>query len=261
MIGVDLHLKPGSAPCRAPVTDLNPKLRADLQETINTWLQEGVIEPSSSEWASALVPVKKRDGTVRWAVDFRQINSQLEGDSYPLPNTNALLEQSAGKQVYSSLDCTNAYFTLQINQDSRKYTAFISPFGLYQFRKLPFGLKRAPSIYSQFAAYAMQKVAKQDLANYLDDTLLGSYSGEEHFSRLREVFQAHRQDGLLLKPSKTFLFQTEVKFLGNILSEKGISMDPEYCEKLVEWPKTILGKDLASFLALDFQPELLPCML
>ena len=248
MMGVDLHLKPGSAPCRAPVRDLNPKLRADLQETINAWLQEGVIEPSSSEWASALVPVKKRDGTVRWAVDFRQINSLLEGDSYPLPNINALLEQSAGKQVYSSLDCTNAYFTLQINQDSRKYTAFISPFGLYQFRKLPFGLKQAPSIYSRFVAYAMQKVAKQDLANYLDDTLLGSHSGEEHLARLREVFQAHREAGLLLKPSKTFLFQTEVRFLGHILSEKGISMDPEYCEKLVEWPKPVLGKELASFL-------------
>ena len=70
MMGVDLHLKPGSMPCRAPVRDLNPKLRADLQETINTWLQDGVIEPSSSDWASALVPVKKHDGTVRWAVDF-----------------------------------------------------------------------------------------------------------------------------------------------------------------------------------------------
>ena len=77
----------------------------------------------------------------------------------------------------------------------------------------------------------MQRVAKQDLANYLDDTLLGSHSGEEHLSRLREVFQAHREAGLLLKPSKTFLFQTEVRFLGHILSEKGISMDPEYCDK------------------------------
>ena len=245
---VNLTPKPGSRPCRAQVRDLNPKLIKDLQATIDDWLRDGVIEPSSSEWASALVPVKKKDGTVRWAVDFRMVNTMLEGDSFPLPNINALLDRLAGKVVYSSLDCSNAYFTLRINQDSRKYTAFVSPLGLFQFQKLPFGLKQAPSIYSRFVAFAMQKIHRPDLANYLDDTLLGSLDGEEHLARLREVFQAHREAGLLLKPSKTFLFQTEVKFLGHILSEKGISMDIEYCENLASWELPNTGKELASFL-------------
>ncbi|MCP3662412.1 MAG: RNA-directed DNA polymerase [Gammaproteobacteria bacterium] len=124
-----LELKPRSEPVRQKYRDLNPVLLADLQKEVADWHRNDVIEVRSSPLASPLVPVRKKDGEARWAVDFRKLNASLKQDSYPLPKISSLLECAGGHQVYSTLDATAAYFNKEIEPDSRQLTACSTPEG------------------------------------------------------------------------------------------------------------------------------------
>ncbi len=104
MVELQLRLEPGTQPIRQKFWNLNPKQEAELDAQLETWLAEGVIEPSSSAWSSPLVPIKKKDGSTRWAVDYRALNKCLELDSYPLPKIQQLVERAGGHRVYSALD-------------------------------------------------------------------------------------------------------------------------------------------------------------
>ena len=108
MVTMKLRLKPGTEPVRQRYRELNPKMLKDLEKQMSAWSDQGVIEPSTSPWARPLVPVRKKDGTIRWAVDFRHLNSCLEMDSYPLPRIQTLLDRAGGHRVYSALDATAA---------------------------------------------------------------------------------------------------------------------------------------------------------
>ena len=161
-----------------------------------------------------------------WAIDYRSLNEILEGDSYPLPNIDSLLDQVAGKQIFSSLDTSQAFLSIKLSETSKHITAFICPEGSFEFNRLPFGLKVSPSLYSRFIHNALRKIAGSDLAIYLDDILLASDNIDEHFDRLEQLFDAHIEAGLLLKPSKTKLFKGEIEFLGHIISHRGIETSP-----------------------------------
>ena len=248
LVELDLKLQPGAAPVRQKVRPLNPAMEADLQKQLDAWLEQGVIETSDSPWSSPLVPVRKKDGTVRWAVDYRRVNQVLEQDAYPLPRIQTLLEKAGGHQVYSTLDQTQAYFNIRIAEKSRKITAFATPNGLYQFRKMPFGLSVAPAVYSRFIAAALNRLGTRGINVYLDDVLVFSRTLTEHLHRMREVFQVHRDAGVKLKPSKTFLFQRKVEYLGHMLSADGISMVDKYIERIMEWPSPKTPKELNTLL-------------
>ena len=243
-----LKIKPNVEPIRQKVRDFNPAMTADLNKTIDQWMAQGVIEKSDSPWSSALVPVKKKDGTVRWCVDYRSLNKCIEGDSFPLPKIQGLLDRAGGHKFYSILDATSAYFHIRINPSSRKYTAFSTPTGLYQFTRVPFGLQTAPAVYSRFIAAALNKLGTAGLNVYLDDVLLFSNKLWEHVEHLEKVLEAHAEAGIKLKPSKTSLFQSSVNYLGHLLSEDGISMIPEYVENIVNWPIPKTVKQLNSLL-------------
>ena len=146
-VELDLELQPGTQPISQRFRDLNPELEQKLQDQISQWLDEGVIEASKSPWSSPLVPVKKKDGSVRWAVDYRLLNKHLVMDSYPLPRIQQLVEKAGGHRVYSALDAVAAYYTIPVSLESRPLTAFTSPHGLYQWTRMPFA---APSVYSRF---------------------------------------------------------------------------------------------------------------
>ena len=248
LIELSLKLKEGTEPIRQKSRPLNPAMEDNLQEQVKAWLDQGVIEPSDSPWCSPLVPVKKKDGTVRWAVDFRRVNACLEQDSYPLPRIQQLLEKAGGHQVYSALDATQAYFNIRIEPKSRKVTAFATPNGLYQFRRMPFGLSVSPAVYSRFIAVALNKLGTKSINTYLDDVLIFSNSLHQHVDRLRDTFEAHREAGVKLKPSKTLLFRERVEYLGHMLSQEGISMVDSYVDRIMEWPIPANIKELNTLL-------------
>ena len=230
LLELELKMAPGPAIRQKP-RPLNPTMKASLDEQIGEWLRNGVITESVSEYSSPLVPVKKKDGTVRWCVDFRRVNDRIIADSFPIPHIEELVQKAAGKKVYSSLDCFAAYNHIRVQKESRKYTAFSTPDGHYEFLRMPFGLKTAVSVYSRFVAMAMAGVAPGKMGIYLDDMLVFTDEAHEHLQVLEEVLQRHRELVLMLKPSKTFLFQTKIEYLGHQLSAQGIAMVPSYLKK------------------------------
>ena len=233
-----LRIKPGVKPVKQPDRPLNPKDRADLRTQLDIWLEQGIIEPSSSPWSSPLVAVRKKDGGTRWAVDFRRVNDCCISDSYPLPRVQETLDKLSGKRIFSTLDAASAYWTIPMEEDSKEYTAFSTPWGLYQFCVMPFGLTSAGAVYSRFVQQVLEEgVAPEDVDAYLDDVVVSTQEEEAHLERLREVLQRHREAGIKLNPTKTVLFEKEVEFLGHRVSEKGISMVPEYVDRILQWPR------------------------
>ena len=124
------------------------------------------------------MPVKKKDGTVRWCVDFRQVNNSIIADSFPILHIEELVQKAAGKKLYSALDCFAAFNHVRLHQDSRKYIDFSTPDGHYEYLRMPFGLKTAVSVYSRFVAMGI----------YLDDMLVFTDDPYEHLKVLEEVF-------------------------------------------------------------------------
>ena len=205
-------------------------MQESLKEQINTWKEQDVIEPANSPWASPLVPVKKKDGRVRWAVDYRFLNHSTIQDSYPLQRIRSNLEQLSGARVYSMLDASGAYHNIRIHPDSRSATTFTSPYGAYQFKRLPFGLVNAGASYSRMVQQMLSQLPEGFVLCYLDDVLVYSSDVDSHLAHLTQVIQLHRAGGIKLQLKKTHLFQAEINYLGHRVSGEGVGMIPEYVE-------------------------------
>ena len=235
-------------PIRERVRPLNPDQKASLKTQLNTWLEGDVIEPSESPWAAALVPAFKKGGTIRWAVDYRKLNDITVGDSYPLPNIAENLDKLQGSKIYSCLDAAAAYHTISVKKECRPYLAFTTPYGLYQFKRMPFGPKNAPACYSRFIDLCLQKLRSPMVMAYLDDIIIHTATLEQHVDELKRVLQMHREAGIKLRASKTFVFQKEVDYLGFRITQEGIKMKEEYVQRIQEWARPTTVKELSGFL-------------
>ena len=139
-----IKLKPGAVPVKQKLRPMHPQQQAELKEQLDAWLKEGVIRPSKSPWASLLIPVKKKDGRTRWCVDYRQVNARTVGDSFPSPTVEEILaEVRDGDRVFSTLDASQAYLSVPLDEESMEITAFVTPFGLFEFTRTSFGLLNA----------------------------------------------------------------------------------------------------------------------
>ena len=253
-----IRLKEGAEPVRARLRPLNPDQRKDLERQLDEWLSADVIEPSESEWAAALVPVKKklppgesaagRPPIFRWAVDFRPINRVTVKDSYPVPLIAQNLESLSGAKIFSSLDAASAYHAVEIDESSRPYTAFVTPRGLYQFRRMPFGLANSPAIFCRLVQMALDRLPAGIALGYLDDILVVGQDVESHLNNLRKVVELHKSVGLKLNIPKCDLFKSEVEYLGHKVGEQGIRMVDRFVQRIRDWPIPTTGGELRSFL-------------
>ena len=244
-----ITLLPGSHPVRACCRPLNPLQEQDLKIQLDKWLAGGVIKPSVSPWASALGPCKKKGtGHLRWSVDFRSINDQTIKDSCPLPCIETNLHKLAGAKIFSSLDSSGAFHSLTISTASRDYTTFVSPFGTYRFKRMPFGLSNSPSAYCRLAQLALSKLQPGFAIAYLDDILIYSDNVSDHMHHLEAVLRIHTEVGMKINLSKTKIFRDQVTYLGHLVSHQGVEMIPDYISKIQLLPLPKTGKELISFL-------------
>ena len=248
LIEFEVTLEPGSKPVKAKVRPTNPKQRQDLREQLDRWEAEDVVEECESPWASGLVPVLKKDGGIRWAVDYRPLNKMTIKDSYPLPSISENLEKLQGSQVYSTLDAAGAYHCIPVHAKTRPLLAFVTPFGLYTWKRMPFGAANSGPCYSRFMEMLVSKLRSPWTLCYLDDLMVHTVTTEHHLDELRKVFQMHREAGIRLRAKKTFLFETEAYYLGYKITQKGVCMREDYVEKILEWPTPKTVKELSSFL-------------
>ena len=172
LIEFEVELLPNTKPFRGKVRPLNPAMKQSLKEQLAVWEREGVVEECFSPWASPLVPVAKPNGKTRWCVDYRQLNASTVADSYPLPNISENLDRLAGAKVFSTLDASQAYQTIPVAEGSRKALAFVTPFGLYTFARMPMGARNAGATYSRFVQMCLDKLRSPYTMSYLDDIIM-----------------------------------------------------------------------------------------
>ena len=213
---------------------VSPKERKIIESEIERMLDEEIIEPSNSPWASPVVLVSKKDGSVRFCVDYRKVNLLTTRDVYPLPRIDDCLAALSGGRFFSTLDLTAGYNQLPMDPMSKDKTAFISIAGLYQYKVMPFGLTNSPATFQRFMDAVLAGLKWKSLLCYMDDICVFSTSFENHIDDLKSVFLRLRDAKLKLKPSKCHLFQREIKFLGHLITDKGILPDPNKIKAIME---------------------------
>ena len=212
------------------------KFQKEEEKTINDMLTSGVIEPSFSEWASAPVLVRKKDGEVRYTVDFRQVNIKTLKDAYPLPLIDECTDTLAGNLWFHTLDLASGYWQIAVHPDDRHKTAFLTRYGLFQHVRMAQGLCNAPATFQRVIHLVLRGLTWNKALVYLDDIIVLGKSFTDSLQNLELVLQRMRAHNLKLKPKKCQLFQTEVQFLGRTVSREGVAVTEDHVECLRRWP-------------------------
>lgn len=224
--------------------------RKVIEDEIDNMLKIGVIRPSTSPWASPITLVPKKDGSIRFCIDYRKLNSITIKDSYPLPNIQDIFDMLQGAQVFSTLDLRSGYWQAEMAEKDIPKTAFVTHRGLYEFSKLPFGLTNAPSQFQRL----MNKILAEHIGTicfcYLDDIIIFSKTEEEHKKHLETILTTIENAGLTLKLKKCHFGQTQVELLGYVVSNKGISAQQSKVEAIRNLPEPQNVKEVRSLLGM-----------
>jgi len=243
----EIHTEPGP-PIKVRYRHPNPTLEPALDAQLAEWTKHDVIEPSQSPWSFAMVAVRKKNGKIRWCVDYRPLNAITKKDSFPLPHIEDNLARLANSKIFSGIDGSGAFHVIEIAKKDRPKTAFSTPRGLFQFKRMPFGLTNGPATYSRLVQLVLQGIPPEVAIPYLDDTIIHSPDLDQHCAGLRRVLQAHRKAGLKLQPAKCQLFQKEIEYLGHLVSEAGIQPMKKYVEVVQRWPLPTNQSEARAFL-------------
>ena len=237
-------------PIRQPVRRVPLCQRQEIQDLLTEMQAKDVIQPSRSPWASPVVLVQKKDGSTCFCINYRKLNSVTRKDVYPIPRIDDTLDTLAGSQWFSTLDMVSGYWQVEVGVEDREKTAFCTLNGLFEFKVMPFGLCNGPATFQRLMDLVLAGLQMSHCLVYVDDVIVMGRSFQEHLHNLRQVFERLREAGLTLKPSKCAFFQTEVFYLGHIISRKGVSTDPAKIDKVVRWPTPKSAKDAQQFLGL-----------
>ena len=233
-----------------PYRRIPPHLMPEVRGLLQDLLAKGIIRKSASSYASPVVLVKKKDGTIRLCIDYRRLNSVTVKDSFPLPRIEETLEALGGSRFFSSLDLAHGYFQVAMHENSIDKTAFRVPWGLFSFNRLPQGLCNSPCTFQRIMEAIFGDLNLSQVVLYLDDILVFSSTFDEHLERLGLVLERLICHGLKLKGTKCQLFRTEVKHLGHVVNGSGVTVDPEKVERVSSWPVPKTSDQLRSFLGL-----------
>ena len=227
--GVAVNIDTGSA---APIKQMPRRLPLHKKQVVGKLISEmqsqGIIQPSKSPWASPIVLVEKKNGSIRFCIDYRKLNKETKKDSYPLPRVDDLLDDLADAKWFSTIDLASGYWQVEVSPEDQEKTAFTTPHGLYQFKVMPFGLCNAPSTFQRLMELVLAGLRWDTCLAYLDDIIV--------FGR---TFPEHLAD-----------FRKSVTFLGHKVSHEGISTDPEKTNSIRNWPIPTDTHELKSFLGL-----------
>ncbi|XP_073942510.1 cactin, spliceosome C complex subunit [Choristoneura fumiferana] len=196
--------------------------RQTVRDMVTELIQNDIAEESNSPYASPVILVSKKNGGHRLCVDFRALNRKTIKDHYPMPRIEDQLDMLNGNKYYSSLDLASGYYQIPIRKDCRPYTAFITPDGLYQFKKMPFGLANSPAVFQRTINKVLGNSRFNSTLAYMDDILIPGKDFAEQLQRLENAFQLLKEAGLTLNLQKCNFLQEELEYLGYEISEKGV---------------------------------------
>lgn len=235
-------------PVRQRYRRIPPSEYEAVKTHINQLLEAQVIRESSSPYASPIVLVRKKDGSLRMCVDYRLLNAKTRKDAFPLPRIEESLDALSGAQWFSTLDLASGYNQVPVSEPDKQKTAFCTPFGLFEWNRMPFGLCNAPSTFQRLMQRMFGDQQCESLLLYLDDIIVFSSSVSQHVQRLEVVLDRLQREGLKVKLSKCSFFRREVGYLGHIISDQGVATDPAKIEAVAKWPRPSQVSELRSFL-------------
>ena len=237
-------------PVKQPYRPIPPSQIEEVRQHITDLLNTGVIEESQSPYASPIVLVKKKNGKIRMCCDYRLLNKKTRKNSFPLPRIEDSLDKLYGSKFFSCLDLKSAYNQVEVAEQDQHKTAFTTPFGLYQYTRMPFGLCNSPATFQNLMQTVFRNEVYAFLLIFLDDLLIYSQSIERHIAQLEIVFQRLSEHGLKIEPAKCKFFQDEVSYLGWRVNQHGIFSCPEKVKAVHDWPTPTSPAELRTFLGM-----------
>ena len=219
-------------------------------EIIEDMLNAGVIEHSTAEWASPVCLVKKPDGTYRFCIDYRRVNAVSRKDGYPVPDIQDALDNLRGAKWFATLDLLSGYWQVGMTERAKERSAFCTRRGLFQFKRMPFGLCGAPATFCRLMNHIFKDYLGRYCLCYLDDLIVYASTQQELLDRLDLILTRLRQFGLKVKPSKCVLFRKEIDFLGHVVSAAGVEPQPDKVTAIRNWPTPRCLRDVRAFYGL-----------
>ena len=231
----------------------SPAKEAEIQRQIQDLIEAGIIEATSAAYYSQILLVPKPDGTWRFCIDYRALNLCIQSASWPLPNIKSMFHRlgTHKSKYFGVMDLTQGYHQAPVAVNTRPFLAFIAFCGIYQYTRLPFGPKSAPSYFQeQMATVILAGLIYFICEMYLDDCLIHGKTEEEFLSRLRTILQRFREKGVIVKPSKTRLGLSKLEYVGRVISEQGLSMSEKKINSVLDFPKPEYALQMKSFIGL-----------
>ena len=235
-------------------TQLRPvahALQQIVRDSVEEMLTHNVIRPSVSPYSSPILLVKKSSSDERrFCIDFRKLNAETIKDKYPLPRIDVTIDYLYGAKIFTTLDLFSGYWQIEIEDYDKFKTAFTTEDGHFEFNRMPFGLTNAPATFQRLLNTILRPVLKKIALVYLDDVIIFSKTIDEHLRHIQIIFDLFRRAGLKIKPAKCTFLQKSVKYLGHIVSHKGIQPDPKKTDSIKKYPTPKNADHLRSFLGL-----------
>ena len=227
----------------------------EILNQTNELIKTNFIEESDSPYNSPIWIVPKKpdaQGNKRWrmVIDFRQLNKKTISDAYPLPNITHILDQLGGAQYFSTLDLAMGFHQVPMHPNSKSKTAFSTPYGHFQFKRMPFGLKNAPATFQRLMNKVLSGLQGHEILVYMDDIVIYARSLQEHTKKLTILLERLETANLTLEPSKCMFLRKEVGYLGHIISNEGVKPDPKKIEAVRKFPRPKTIKNIKEFLGL-----------
>jgi transposase InsO family protein len=245
------HIDTGSTkPIKLRPYRVSPHRQQIITQQIHQMLIDGIIEPANGPYAAPVTLQPKKDGSLRFCVDFRELNAATIRDVYPIPRIDDTLDQLHAAKYFTSLDLKSGFWQIELDDESRPKTAFTSHAGLFQFKVMPFGLTNAPATFQRLMDLVLGGLKWSCALVYLDDIIVYSPSFDSHLHHLESVLQHIQSSGLSLQILKCHFAKTKLKYLGHVVSSSGIEPDPDKIRAVRDYPIPARLKDVRTFLGL-----------
>ncbi|KAJ9567836.1 hypothetical protein OSB04_003802 [Centaurea solstitialis] len=249
---VEFHidLVPGVPPIAKSPYRLAPSEMQELSNQLQELLDKGFIRPSSSPWGSPVLFVKKKDGSFRMCIDYRELNKITIKNRYPLPCIDDLFDQLQGATYFSKIDLRSGYHQMRVREEDIAKTTFKTRYGHYEFLVMLFGLTNAPAVFMDLMNRVCRPYLDKFVIVFIDDILIYSQSKKDHEQHLRLILELLKAEKLYAKFSKCEFWIREVHFLGHVVNEKGIHVDPTKIEAIKKWEAPKTPTEIRQFLGL-----------
>ncbi|GKA77628.1 hypothetical protein Tco_0784165 [Tanacetum coccineum] len=245
-----IDLIPGASPVVRSPYRLAPSEMLELSNQLKELQEKGFIRPSHSPWGAPVLFVKKKDGSMRMCIDYRELNKLTIKNRYPLPRIDDLFDQLQGACCFSKIDLRSGYHQLRVREEDIPKTAFRTRYGHFEFTVMPFGLTNAPAIFMDLMNRVCKPYLDKFVIVFIDDILIYSKSEEEHEVHLKTILDLLKKEKLYAKFSKCEFWLQEVQFLGHVVNRDGIHVDPSKVESVKNWKTPESPTEIRSFLGL-----------